>query len=107
MKQYKSQSSIPPQERDTTSSETTVYLNTNIVEIPATKDSPLMYNYDVAEYTKGEYEKKLDKDRIVELEGIVVGLLTIKPTKTTEDIAFIEKYQAIKEPVEPIKEAIK
>ena len=56
MKTYKSQSTVLPLEWDTTSSETTVYHNENVVVTEATETSPVMYNYDVTEYTKSEYQ---------------------------------------------------
>jgi len=71
MKQYKSQSSVLPLEWDTTSSETTVYHNENIVEQPATETTPIMYNYDVTEYTKSEYQDY----KIAKLEQLVAQLV--------------------------------
>lgn len=56
MKTYKSQSTVLPLEWDATSSETTVYHNENVVVTEATERSPVMYNYDVTEYTKSEYQ---------------------------------------------------
>lgn len=55
MKRYKSESTVLPQEWDKTSSEGTVYHNTDIVEVPATENRPRMYEYTVEEYTKMEY----------------------------------------------------
>ena len=55
MKHYKSASTERPPEWDTTSSPETVYHNYNIVEVPATEDNPLMYEYEVEQYTRMEY----------------------------------------------------
>lgn len=52
---YKSSSAIKPIEWDLNSSKNKVYHNINIQEIPATDDTPLMYSYEVEEYTRMEY----------------------------------------------------
>ena len=56
MNMYKSESTIFPIELDLASSGTTVYHNYNVVEKPANGDRPKVYQYDVDEYTKAEYE---------------------------------------------------
>lgn len=67
MKTYKSQSTEQPLEWDTTSSETTVYHNENVIVVEATETSPIMYNYDVTEYTKSEYQDY----KIAKLEALL------------------------------------
>jgi hypothetical protein len=76
MKNYKSQSTEQPNEWDLTSSEMCVYKNTNIVESQATEDTPKMYNYDVEEYTRYEYESlvlaqtRADTDYLLIMTGV-------------------------------------
>ena len=67
MRIYTSSSTEQPQEWDKTSSPEVVYHNKNIEVVPATDDDPVMYRYDVDEYTKDEY-MHLQDDRIVALE---------------------------------------
>jgi len=55
VKTYKSASTQRPPEWDTDSSPDSVYHNYNVVEVPATDESPLMYEYDVDKYTRVEY----------------------------------------------------
>ena len=66
MRSYTSSSTEQPQEWDKTSSPEVVYHNKNIEVVPA-DDDPVMYRYDVDEYTKDEY-MHLQDDRIVALE---------------------------------------
>lgn len=64
MKQVKSESTVRPQEWDTTSSETTVYHNYNVAELPAQAGTkgPLLYQYDQQQLTRQEYlEYRLQK----------------------------------------------
>lgn len=44
-----------PPEWDTTSSSTTVYHNKNVVVLTLEDNEPQMYEYDVTEYTREEY----------------------------------------------------
>lgn len=55
MKKYRSESTVMPPEWDKTSSETSVYHNTDITVVPASGDKPLMYAYNVEEFTRSEY----------------------------------------------------
>lgn len=55
MKHYKSASTEKPPEWDTTSSPEVVYHNYNVTEVPATEENPLMYEYEVEQYTRMEY----------------------------------------------------
>lgn len=55
MKRYVSESTVKPLEWDKTSSDAVVYHNTDIVEVPASEDTPRMYSYIVEEYTRSEY----------------------------------------------------
>lgn len=55
MKHYKSASTERPPEWDTTSSPEVVYHNCNVTEVPATEENPLMYEYEVEQYTRMEY----------------------------------------------------
>lgn len=55
MKHYKSASTERPPEWDTTSSPEVVYHNYNVTEVPATEENPLMYEYEVEQYTRMEY----------------------------------------------------
>lgn len=55
MKSYQSQSTVQPEEWDKTSSPDKVYHHTNVTEVPATDESPVMYQYDVEEYSRLEY----------------------------------------------------
>ena len=55
MKHYKSASTERPPEWDTTSSPGVVYHNYNVTEVPATEENPLMYEYEVEQYTRMEY----------------------------------------------------
>ena len=79
MKHYKSESSIRPLTWDNTSSKDCVYHNTNIVEIPAKEDTPIMFSYDVTEYSNKEYINYMDDivsentDAIIELAEIIGG----------------------------------
>lgn len=76
MKKYKSQSTEQPNEWDLISSEMCVYKNTNIVESQATEVTPKMYNYDVEEYTRYEYESlvlaqtRADTDYLLIMTGV-------------------------------------
>lgn len=74
---YKSQSTIIPKEWDIISSSTTVYHNTNVIELPPKNEGdPIMYEYDVEQYTKAEYESmvvaqtRADVDYIAILQGV-------------------------------------
>lgn len=79
MKIYKSESAERPQAWDKTSCPNCVYHNTNIVEVPATDETPKMYQYDVEEYTNKEYINLMDDivaentDAIIELAEIIGG----------------------------------
>ena len=55
MKHYKSASTAKPPEWDTTTSLEVVYHNYNITEVPATDENPLMFEYEVDQYTRVEY----------------------------------------------------
>lgn len=77
MKNYKSESTVRPQEWDKTSSPDRVYHNENVVEVPATEETPVMYKYDVTEYTTQEYIEYLEtvnKNSIADLEDAVLEL---------------------------------
>ena len=79
MKTYKSESVNIPQTWDKTSCPNCVYHNTNIVEVPATEEAPVMFKYDVTEYTNKEYINLMDDmlsentDAIIELAEIIGG----------------------------------
>jgi hypothetical protein len=72
MKEYKSQSTEIPKEWDLASSGTTVYNNTNIEILPAMGDTPQMYDYDVKEYTRAEYETLAVKQTRADVDYIAV-----------------------------------
>ena len=55
MREYRSSSTEQPPEWDATSSKDVAYHNTNVTSTPATDDTPIMYEYDVTEYTHEEY----------------------------------------------------
>lgn len=74
MKTYKSSSTQRPPEWDRNSSPTRVYHNFNVEEVPATEDTPVMYRYDVEEYTPEEYMTVQDKR--IEEQGKQIALLT-------------------------------
>lgn len=71
---YKSQSTDTPNEWDLESSKTTVYHNYNITN--QEKDGVIMYDYDVNEYTRQEYESMIvaqtraDTDYIAVMMGV-------------------------------------
>lgn len=54
MRQYKSQSADFPQEWDDASSASLTYHNTDIIAVEG--EDGTMYEYNVTEYTKAEYE---------------------------------------------------
>ena len=62
MKTYKSSSTERPVEWDKASSPHKIYHNYNVVQLPATEDSPPMYQYDVDEYEPLEYIKVQDQE---------------------------------------------
>ena len=76
MKKYKSQSAIIPSEWDLDSSETCVYHNYNITN--QENDDVIMYNYEVDEYTRQEYESmvlaqtRADTDYIAVMTGVML-----------------------------------
>jgi len=84
MKIYNSESAIRPDEWDKTSSPDCVYHNENIVEVQPTEEGdPVMYRYNVTEYTNKEYinlvtEKQSSdisdiNDALIELAEIIGG----------------------------------
>lgn len=76
MKKYKSQSAIIPSEWDLDSSETCVYHNYNITN--QENDDVIMYNYEVDEYTRQEYDSmvsaqtRADTDYIAVMTGVML-----------------------------------
>jgi len=74
VKSYASSSTVPPVEWDKTSAPGIVYHNKNVVEVPATEDSPTMYHYDVDEYELAEYVD-LQDEKISGLEQANAALL--------------------------------
>ena len=57
-------STVFPPERDTTSSSKFSYINTNVVEIPATEEEPVMYQFDSLVLTKSEYEQYIISEEL-------------------------------------------
>lgn len=74
MKHYKSASTERPPEWDTTSSPEVVYHNYNIVEVPATDENPLMFEYEVDQYTRMEYLEMRNAENTEALELILSGV---------------------------------
>jgi len=77
MKNYKSQSTELPVDVDITN-DNVVLVNSNPIEIPATEDTPKMYEYDVAEYTKDEYIKELmrkDSENSKAIDELTIAIL--------------------------------
>lgn len=76
MKKYKSQSAIMPNEWDLDSSESCVYNNYNITVHE--NEGVIMYNYDVDEYTRKEYDSivlaqtRADTDYIAVMTGVML-----------------------------------
>lgn len=76
MKKYKSQSTIMPNEWDLDSSETCVYHNYSITT--QENDGVTMYNYEVDEYTRREYDSmvlaqtRADTDYIAVMTGVML-----------------------------------
>lgn len=68
----KSQSFVPPELVDTTSSKTTVYLRKNIIQKTETDEISgepyTIYEYDEAKLTKSEYEEYLKELEIADIE---------------------------------------
>ena len=75
MKHYKSASTERPPEWDTTSSPEVVYHNYNVVEVPATEENPLMYEYEVDHYTRMEYLEMRNAENTEALEMILSGVV--------------------------------
>lgn len=78
MVNYKSSSTIKPNEWDFDSSKYKVFHNTNIIEIPATEDTPLMYSYEVEEYARVEYleyNDKIQNNIVSETDKMLVDLM--------------------------------
>ena len=74
MKHYKSASTERPPEWDTTTSLEVVYHNYNIVEVPATDENPLMFEYEVDQYTRMEYLEMRNAENTEALELILSGV---------------------------------
>ena len=81
MNKRKSESATFPKELDLTSSDTTVYVRSNIVAEERTQmngETMTMYVYDEIEYTKAEYESQViaqtraDVDYIAILQEIML-----------------------------------
>ena len=72
MNMYKSESTVSPIEWDLTSSGTTVYHNYNIVEKPANGDKPKVYQYDVDEHTKAEYESVILEQSRADIDYLAI-----------------------------------
>lgn len=74
MKWYKSESTIRPDEVDTTSSKTSVYLRRNIVEKQRESEidgeMQMYYEYEEAKLTKEEYEKYKQNPENKEIEQL-------------------------------------
>lgn len=68
MKSYQSSSTVRPEEWDKTSSPGRVYHNYNVIEAPADGENPLMYHYDVDEYSRMEY-LELQDSKLAALEA--------------------------------------
>ena len=74
MKHYKSASTERPPEWDTTSSPEVVYHNYNVVEVLATEEKPLLYEYEVDHYTRMEYLEMRNTENTEALEMILSGV---------------------------------
>lgn len=74
MRSYRSQSAVIPVTWDTESSAVVVYHNHNVEKIPATQEDPVMYAYDVTEYTRAEYSDIAAPKRIAELEAALQAI---------------------------------
>lgn len=70
MEWHKSESTIKPDEVDTTSSKTTVYLRRNIIEKQRDNESEsqIYYEYDEAKLTKEEYQEYMKGIAIADIE---------------------------------------
>ena len=77
MKKQTSQSTVRPDEWDTTSSQTVVYHNYDIVEVPATEDMPLMYNYNQDVYSRDEYLQYVTTDVATRISLAEAAILEI------------------------------
>lgn len=90
MKRYTSSSTVRPLEWDK-SSGTKIYHNFNVVEVPASDDTPIMYHYDVEEYDTQEYMDSQDK-RIQSLEADNESL---KSESVSTMLAITEVYELL------------
>ena len=72
MKNYKSESTEIPSEWDLTSSETTKYHNTNIVPKLLKENEPQMFEFNVEEFTKIEYEGKILEQNRADIDYIAI-----------------------------------
>lgn len=92
IKTYKSESTIRPEEWDTTSSKMLTYHNYNIEQTERQDEfseiKMLIYTYDVDEYTKQEYiEYMINKNR--------EDIIAVEQNVTDKDIQLIEQEQKI------------
>lgn len=74
----KSQSTARPPEWDTDSSPAVVYHNVDVAEVPASEDTPAMYNYTQEVYTRQEYAEHLGLRNELRTDGIEATLEQIQ-----------------------------
>lgn len=68
------ESTVKPIEWDFESSPTTIYHNTNVVELPATETRPIMYQYDQEQFTHQEYEMYKLQQLVADLASLQLGV---------------------------------
>jgi len=99
MKTYKSMSATVPIGWDVDSSKTCIYHNYNVVSIPATEESPEMYEYMVDEYTKEEYYNYKLQQQDAENEMLMVALAELdmqrEADKTEAELAIAELAETV------------
>jgi len=74
MKSYKSQSTKLPVDVDITN-DNIILVNSNPVEIPATDETPTMYEYDVTEYTIREYITQKQQENSNAIDELTIAIL--------------------------------
>jgi len=74
MKSYKSQSTEYPIATDI-SNKNIILVNSNPIVIPATEETPLMYEYDVTEYTISEYITQKQSENSNAIDELTIAIL--------------------------------
>lgn len=72
MKTYQSSSTVYPLEWDKESCPSLVFHNTDVEEIPAHDDEPVMYQYTVTEYTLSEYITFISDKNTADIEYVAM-----------------------------------